>query len=215
MLAVVLHAAAAAAFFVGPVAHAPAPPRSLQRAHVVASTGGLTLERAPPAPPPSAGDDDGYGGGSGDESEFLRLLNAEEQVEVLQDWASRSRIYKMTDNAEIAKAHSDFLDGVDELSSFDTSQCGESGRRMMLGLFDVSNLWAIATAEVSKRNGLVVSNICVYPSELNDPDSTAALRMVHALRVLADCIDTPIDLDENIEGQYIFEPTKDAGSDEL
>jgi hypothetical protein len=139
----------------------------------------------------------------------LRLISAEEQAIVLKDWCSRSRIYKLTDQTALAKAHEDMLAELEGLHSFDTSECGESGRRMMLGLFDQEQLWALSSAEVSKRNGLVVSSLCIYPAELNNPDSTAALRMVHALRVLADCIDTPIVLAEGIDGRFLFEHTRD------
>lgn len=154
------------------------------------------LQGQPPsAPPPTAGG--GGGGGDGDGGgEFLRLLNAAEQTEVIADWAQRSRIYKLTDNAKLAEAHGTLVTDLEALESFDTAESGPDGRRMLLGLFDEEQLWALASAEVSRSTGLVVSNLCVYPAELNNEDSTAALRLVHALHLLADAIETPIELKE-------------------
>ena len=55
----------------------------------------------------------------------------------------------------------------------------------MLGLFDDEQMWAVASAEVSRATGLVVSGLCVYPAELNNDDSTVARRLIHALHVRA------------------------------
>ena len=176
------------------------------------------LQWQPPSPPPPVGG----GGDGGDDSgagEFLRLLNAAEQGEVLSDWLQRARIYKLTDNTDLAAAHHKAAVDLEALQSIvssacapshtsaraherprrqsgfpaphdtsaaasqDISQSGPDGRRMLLGLFDDHQLWAVASAEVSRANGLVVSALCVYPSEINDADSTAALRLVHALHV--------------------------------
>jgi hypothetical protein len=79
----------------------------------------------------------------------------------------------------------------------DTTDSGPNGRRMLLGLFDREQLWALAAAEVSRTNGLVVSSLCVYPAEVNDASSTASLRLVHALHLLADAIETPINLKDS------------------
>ena len=168
------------------------------------------LERAPPPAPPSA--DEGEGGGGDEGGEFLRLLSTAEQKEVLNDWIHRTRIYKMTDNLKLSEAHAGSLTELEDLSSLvnprskpflacnrlltsspisaittapvqDFETYGPDGRRMLLGLFDASQLWAIAFAEVSRADGLKVSTLCVYPAELNDPGSTAKLRLVHALHV--------------------------------
>lgn len=153
------------------------------------------LQWQPPSPPPPVGG----GGDGGDDSgagEFLRLLNAAEQGEVLSDWLQRARIYKLTDNTDLAAAHHKAAVDLEALQSIDISQSGPDGRRMLLGLFDDHQLWAVASAEVSRANGLVVSALCVYPSEINDADSTAALRLVHALHLLAEAIETPINIKE-------------------
>jgi len=63
---------------------------------------------------------------------------------------------------------------------------------MMLGFSRNDKFLAVAAAEVSKASGLIVTNICVYPRELNDPDSTVNLCMFHALRLLADAIEVPV-----------------------
>jgi len=152
------------------------------------------LEHAPPAPPPVYGGDGGGGGGGGG-SEFLRLLNVAEQQEILADWGSRSRIYRMTDDTELMKAHTEAIEEMEELRNFDTTgPPGESGRKMILGLFREGSICAVAGAEVSHASGLVVSSLIVYPAELNDDSSTTALRLVHALYLLADAIDTPLDM---------------------
>jgi len=139
----------------------------------------------------------GGGGGGGDDddsSEFLRLLNSAEQASVLEDWTMRSRIYKMTDDAKLKEAHMAHIAELETLVEFDTSQSGTSGRRMVLGLFRHDEVRAVAGAEVSHAAGLVVNNLLVYPAELNDEDSTTTLRMMHALHLLADAIETPLNL---------------------
>ena len=39
-----------------------------------------------------------------------------------------------------------------------------------------------------------VSSLLLYPSELNNEDSTTSLRMIHALHLLADAIESPLDM---------------------
>ena len=65
---------------------------------------------------------------------------------------------------------------------------------MLLGLFMEDDIRAIAGAEVSHASGLVVSSLLLYPSEINNEDSTASLRMIHALHLLAEAIETPLDM---------------------
>ena len=178
----------------------------------------------------------GGGGGGGDDdgesTEFLRLLNSVEQASVIEDWAARSRIYKMTDHPEVSELHADNLDEcaahppsleyihlhpphldpppwrvalhsrarhpicvrLAAMHEFDTSGSGPRGRRMVLGLFQEDEIRALAGAEVSHASGLVVSTMLVYPAELNNEDSVLSLRMMHALHLLADAIETPLDM---------------------
>ena len=139
----------------------------------------------------------GGGGGGGDDdetAEFLRLLNSAEQATVLDDWVGRSRIYKLTDNSELSRTHSAHLAELEAMTEFDTSGSGPRGRRMVLGLFQDESVRAIAGAEVSHASGLVVSSLLLYPSELNNEDSTTSLRMIHALHLLADAIESPLDM---------------------
>ena len=172
-----------------------APKTFVRRAPPVIASAGATLERAPPAPPPTVGGGGGGGGGDGDDApEFLRLLNAAEQAAVLQDWTARSRIYKMSDDEALSVAHDQAVAELESLLDFDTSEHGDYGRRMLLGLFKDEEVWAVAGAEVSHNSGLVVSNLVVYPAELNNPDSLAALQLVHALHLLADAIDCELNL---------------------
>jgi len=169
------------------------PPRS---GPLVASA----LLTAPPSPPPTRTSGGGGGGGDGDggASEFLRLINAAEQGTVLEDWAARSRIYKLTAREDLSRAHVDAINDYEDLRHFDTTNSGADGggRPMLLGLFAEDQLAAMASAEVSRSSGLIVSRIVVYPAELNDADSTASLRMVHALYLLAEAIETPLNLGE-------------------
>jgi len=157
---------------------------------------------SPPAPPPTYfGGDDGGGGGDDDSgSEFLRLITSCEQAVVLDDWVARSRIYKMTSRKDIRELHMAAIDEYEALRDYNTSEPGASGRRMLLGLFgEDDSLSALASAEVSHASGLVVSRLAMYPAELNAEDSTASLRMVHALHLLAEAIDTPLDLGDHEE----------------
>ena len=77
---------------------------------------------------------------------------------------------------------------------------------MVLGLFQDEEVRAVAGAEVSHASGLVVSQLLVYPAELNNEDSVASLRMIHALHLLADAIETPLDL-SRLEGRLGLAPS--------
>ena len=77
---------------------------------------------------------------------------------------------------------------------FDTLGSGPRGRRMVLGLFQEDEIRALACAEVSHANGLAVSSMLIYPAELNYEDSVISLRMLHALYLLADAIETRLDM---------------------
>ena len=91
--------------------------------------------------------------------------------------------------------HADHLAQLETIRDFDTTQSGPHGRRMLLGLFADDEVRSMASAEVSHSSGLVVSKCLVYPAEINNPDSTTTLRMVHALHLLAEAIDTPLNMD--------------------
>ena len=65
---------------------------------------------------------------------------------------------------------------------------------MVLGLFRDDEVKALACAQVSHANGLAVSSILIYPAELNNEDSVLSLRMLHALHLLADAIETDLDM---------------------
>ena len=173
-----------------------APQTFTRRSSTPVACAGAVLERAPPAPPPTyyGGGGDGGGGDGDDAPEFLRLLNAAEQATVMADWTQRSRIYRMSDDKDLAKTHDEAIREITALANFDTEEQGEHGRRMILGLFKDEEVWAVAGAEVSHGSGLVVSSLVVYPAELNNQDSLAALQLVHALHLLADAIDCELDL---------------------
>jgi len=88
----------------------------------------MSATMAPPALPPSCIGGGGGGGGGG--GEFLRLLNAEEELKVLSDWTARARIYKLSDQAIVAERHEEALT---ELGSMferafgDSSLSGDAG----------------------------------------------------------------------------------------
>jgi len=65
---------------------------------------------------------------------------------------------------------------------------------MILGLNRDDQFIAVAAAEVSKSAGLLVTSLCIYPAEINNEDSTVSLSMVHALRLLAEAIEVPLEL---------------------
>lgn len=52
-------------------------------------------QNAPPAPPPVVSSGGGGGGGDDGRNEYLRLLDVDEQSELLADWIARARIYKV------------------------------------------------------------------------------------------------------------------------
>lgn len=147
--------------------------------------------------PPGGGSKVGGGGddgGDGEPDEFLRLLSPAEQASIIDDWSARARIYKMTDDPALRAVHTERLAEIEALRDFDTSKRGHTGARMMLGLNRSDKFVAVASAEVSKCSGLIVTGICVYPAELNSSESTVSLCMVHALHLLANAIEVPLEI---------------------
>jgi hypothetical protein len=122
------------------------------------------------------------------------LLSPAEQAVIIDDWAARARIYKMTDNPALRKKHVESLPEIEALKDFDILKRGPNGARMILGLSRGDKFVSLAAAEVSKSAGLLVTSICIYPAELNDADSTVPVHMVHALRLLAEAIEVPLEI---------------------
>jgi len=161
------------------------------------SGGQLVLERAPPAPPKTPPRGGGGGGGGDGESYFLRLLKESEPIEVLSDWIGRSRIYSMSDAAEIARSHEAAVKEMEELKEF-AGEVGRSERwahrKMVLAYVDQDDkVHALAGAMVSAIDGLLVHYVVVHPAELNNQDSTAWSGLKHGLELLATAINVKLD----------------------
>lgn len=178
----------------------------------------MNLLVAPP-PPPTIANSRGGGGGGGDKDEFLRVVEPGEEERVMKDWLSRSRIYKMTDDAELQERHADaqkvLQDLLDLCEDYDGCEIGalgsteESGERdeeeeekrrsrhkVTLGLYDEDErVHAIAGAEISEEGELVVNLLAINPVELNRESSTAALRILSGIRTLAEQIEVKLDLE--------------------
>jgi hypothetical protein len=122
------------------------------------------------------------------------LLTPAEQVSVIDDWCKRARLYKMTDNPDLRAKHVKRLGDLEALQDYDTAVRGPAGARMVLGLTRADEFRAVAAAEVSKSAGLVVTSICIYPAEVNKSDSTVSQQMQHALQLLADAIEVPLQM---------------------
>ena len=121
---------------------------------------GALLEFAPPAGPPAGYGGDGGDDGGDDGGEFLRLIDVDETRLVLQDWSSRSRIYKMSDNKDVVASQELVLESLTSVIEFNEHKPHPSTRRLTLGLFDHSDdLWALAAVEISSRAGLVVHSV--------------------------------------------------------
>jgi hypothetical protein len=152
------------------------------------------LEFAPPTPPPTIGGGGG-GDGNGDSGEFLRLLSSTEKLEVLLDWEARSRIYAMSETMGIGERQGALLEVLNAMQQHQASARAEdSSKHLLIGLYDTSRLLAISSADISVRNGLTVKHLAVHPQDVNNEDSTTALRLLHGLHVLAETIDVPLDL---------------------
>lgn len=151
----------------------------------------LMLERAPPGTPPTV---TGGGGGDGDgEGEFLRLLTASETSTVFADWKGRAGIYKLSDTDGISERQSACIQVLEEMEAH-RAQETRGSKQLTIGLFDSERVWALSSADVSASGGLVIRSLTVHPMELNNDGSTAALRLLHGLHVLADAIELPLDL---------------------
>ncbi|KAL3927799.1 MAG: hypothetical protein SGPRY_002667, partial [Prymnesium sp.] len=140
------------------------------------------LERAPPAPPPATSGGRGRGGDGDSESEFLRLLSQQEMSSLLSDWASRAKIYKMSNNVVVQDRQAVCIDVIEKMEAHG-KRITPGKKQLSIGLFDAERLWAMSCAEVSAAEGLVVHWLVVNPQELNDESSTAALRLLHGMHV--------------------------------
>ena len=172
----------------------PAPPLAAALRRGIGPT--MQVE-APPRPPPPTAVDRGEGGG-GDSDEYLRLLNPAEQAELIEDWTARSRVYRMSNDDEVVGQHTTALETLAQMAMWDEGNKAaqaagvDAPKRVALGLFAPGQVCALATAELSQDTGLVVHGLVVNPGELSVRDSTAALRLLHGLRSLAEAISVPL-----------------------
>lgn len=142
-----------------------------------------------------------------------------QEVALLTEWASRARIYKMSDTPEVSERHEAALGVLESMrisymldQESSVQPAGENGaasahgstpqgegqlhapstsRRLSLGLFNAvqSDVHAIATGEIAHDGTIVVSQLAVHPSETHREESTSALRMMCGLRSLASTIE--------------------------
>jgi len=134
---------------------------------------------------------------------------------VIQDWISRSRIYKMTDDADLRERHANAQQVMEDLlqcaeehgvcevegSLFEDDEALDdeprpAGHKVTLGLYDEDeSVHAIAGAEISETGELVVNLLALNPVELNRSGSTAALRILSGIRALAEQIEVTLNLE--------------------
>jgi len=170
-------------------------------------TGAAVLERqrVPPAPPPAGpnggGGDNGDGGNS-----LVRLIGTEQQAQILGDWIAQTRLYKMSSqfggDEAVTRRHEEALKALEELSKFKTTKGIETGThtlyhsdglRMLFALYDhKERVVGIAAMGVNDK-GLTLRRIAINPTEVNNEDSVASLRVVLALRLVAQSMKVPLD----------------------
>jgi len=162
---------------------------------------GAVLERqtAPPAPPPPAGGDGGDDGDDEDDDLVLRMVDPPEQAPLVEDWITRTRIYRMSGtfgSPEVAEKHSKALEVLEELRNFDVTQNVSAGQgRMLLGMATkgkLDRIIALASAEFSEETGLVVSDIAVAPVYLHTPHSAVQFSMLASLGILTQQMNTSL-----------------------
>lgn len=155
----------------------------------------MSATLAPPTLPPTPQ----HGGGGGGDGEVLRQLSAEDWCATLDDWAARTQIYRMSTDDGVRARHADAVGACLEMRAFAVgADCGRT-RRLGLALLGETLVGeprtvALVTATLSRTDGLAVSGLAVHPAELNEEGSTAELRMLHALHVLADEIEMPLEV---------------------
>lgn len=121
---------------------------------------------------------------------------------MLDDWASRARIYKMSGmfgDTDLAEKHSQALESIEALRAFDTSDTSIPVQRSLLALCDGrKKVLALASTVASKKTGLVVDHVAIHPAELNKEDSPIESSMCSFLSTLAHEMKLPFVLSSDI-----------------
>lgn len=184
------------------------------------------LERAPsppPAPPPPrSGGGNGKGGGDNDGRNrvFLRMLGSKEQANLLDDWASRTRIYRMSGmfgNTDLAEKHGQALESIEALRAFNISDTSIPVQRSILALCDsTKNVLAIASTVASRKTGLLVDHVAIDPAELNKKDSPILGSMCLFLSTLSQEMKLPFVLSQDVKERvgYVEEDEEDEDWEE-
>jgi len=143
------------------------------------------------------GDGGGGGGGGGDggeSGELLRLLSASERISVLNDWQHRCRIYKLSSNEAVVARHEDALEILAAMDAHTAAQDGERTRkRLTLALNDAEGAFAALSCADVSNNELTVRYVIANPAEIHT-ESTAALRLLHGMQLLAEAVELPLDI---------------------
>jgi hypothetical protein len=126
------------------------------------------------------------------------LLNPVEQAVILEEWMSRTRVYRMSGNfgnVPFAQQHSSALEKLEALTTFRTSKKGGRSPRMLFGLFSPEQkVLAVVGTEASQKSGLVCLALSVRPSQLGNKESKIKQWMLSGLHVLADRMDMQLDM---------------------
>lgn len=166
----------------------------------------LVIDSAPPSPPVVRG---GGGGGDGDggDDHYLKMLQPGQQTAILEEWIGRTRIYQLADkisktasSAAATKKHTIALEVLEALRTFSDDQAADLRKQFVISLSDADgNDQALASAVISSKK-VSVSHIALRPAELNSEDSSALIRMVHGLTMLANKLGVALDLDRALVG---------------
>jgi len=73
----------------------------------------------PPPPPPGPR---GYGGGGGGDKSSLQKLDVDQTSRLLGEWVGSSRLYRMTDDAALAEAHTSGLATLQRIGEFNEAR---------------------------------------------------------------------------------------------
>lgn len=157
-------------------------------------------QRGPPKPPGGPPSDGGGGGGDGDGPLwFVRALRHADTAQVLTDWIKRTKVYKMMKifgNLALAEKHATQLLEFERLLSANPPDSNNDEIIFALhegippddgDALDPDKVRVLALASVTVLDDrLVLHGVVVSPIELNDPESTAASRMLLGLSAVAE-----------------------------
>jgi len=160
----------------------------------------LETQRGPPKPPGRPPSDGGGSGGDGDGPLwYLRALRHADTAQILTDWIAKTKVYEMTKifgNVALAGKHATQLLEFERLLSVNPPDSNHD--EIILALhegippddgdaLDPDKVRVLALASVTVLDDrLVLHGVVVSPIELNDPESTAAARMLLGLSAVAE-----------------------------